>query len=78
MIKQLFILGLLLGVAFSETYVFQGQGVVANSNVTQTETWQIGYGAQQIAEGDGLVGEILILAGVALIYIAFKKEKEAV
>lgn len=74
MMKQLLIIALLASLAFADTFTFQGQGVVSNSNLTQTETWQIGYGAQQIAEGEGMMGEVLILAGVALIYIAFRKE----
>jgi len=75
MLKHLFIIALMLGIAAADQFTFQGQGVVANSNTTQTETWQIGYGAQQIAGGESMVGEILILAGVALIYIAFTKKE---
>jgi hypothetical protein len=74
MMKQLFALGmlLLLGIAAADQFTFQGQGVISNSNTTTTETWQIGYGAQQIAGGENMVGEILILAGIALIYIGYK------
>ena len=72
------ILLLLMGLSFADQFTFQGQGVVSNSNITQTETWQLGYGAQQISGGENMVGEILILSGVVLIYIAFRKEKEGV
>jgi hypothetical protein len=63
---------LLMSVVSADTFTFQGQGVNSNTNITTTETWQIGYGAQQISGGEDMVGEILILAGVALIYIGFK------
>lgn len=72
MLKHLIIIGLLLGLVAADQFTFQGQGVNSNTNITTSETWQIGYGAQQISGGENMVGEILILAGIALIYISYK------
>jgi hypothetical protein len=36
------------------------------------DNWQMGYGAQGITGAVPMVGEVLILAGVALIYIAYR------
>jgi hypothetical protein len=70
MIKALAVL-LLIGLSFADSFTFTGQGAIANSSTTTTESWQMGYGTQQVAGGESMLGEILILAGVALIYIAF-------
>jgi hypothetical protein len=79
MMKHAFLLWmlLLLGILAADQFTFQGQGVVANMNTTQTETWQIGYGAQQIAEDDSMImGTLIGLAACACIfaYLHIKSE----
>lgn len=76
MMKLAFAFLLISAMAFADQFTFQGQGATSNLSST-TETWQIGYGAQYIAGGENMIGELLILAGVALIYIALvTKQKE--
>ena len=68
---KLFAILLLFGLSFADSFTFTGQGAQANTNTTTTESWQMGYGTQQIATGENMLGELLILSGIALIYIAY-------
>jgi hypothetical protein len=67
-LKSIIILTMLFGLVQADQFTFQGQGVTSNSSAGTTETWQIGYGAQQINEVGGDDMEIFtsILAFVVL------------
>lgn len=58
-------------------FIFSAHTVLNNGTELDTGNRTIFIiGAEPTATGGEMVGEILILAGVALIYIAFRKEKE--
>lgn len=80
MMKKIAIILLLslLPLVVADTFTFQGSGAAVDSqgNVT-VDNWQIGYGAQQIAESSldpGLIFVALIIVGFSLIYIAIEGE----
>jgi len=61
-------------------FIFSAHAVLNNGTELDTGNRTIFIiGAEEAAvTGGEMLGEILILAGVALIYIAFRKDKEAV
>jgi hypothetical protein len=71
MIKQLAIITLLCGMLAADQFTFQGQGVSSNINSTTTETWQIGYGAQQIVEDDYMIMGTLIGLSICALLFAY-------
>jgi hypothetical protein len=60
---------------FTQQFTFQGQGVVINTNTTTTtETWQIGYGAQYVADSRGEIDKIkggITMADIVTGFIVF-------
>ena len=69
---------ILCGRVLADTFTFQISGASNSTGNLTVEDWQIGYGAQEINNNgvENMVGEILILAGVALVYIAYTTRGE--
>jgi hypothetical protein len=69
---------ILCGMVLADTFTFQISGASNSTGTLTVEDWQIGYGAQEINNNgvENMVGEILILAGVALVYIAYTTRGE--